>query len=80
MTATIKTNAGEYTGNTVESIVRREYGRKAYVLWTRDPNNPHSNIVRDDPTAKPWGAHVLDTLLWWEGDREDSTYGDKEEQ
>lgn len=70
MSTTIKTFAGEFTGNTVESIVRREYGRKAYVLWTKNSNAPHSNIVRDDPTAKPWGAFVLDTLLWWEGARE----------
>jgi hypothetical protein len=51
-----------YRGKTVDSIVRREYGRKATVRWSADPNSPHAGqIVR--PAIVGGGWIVLGTLL-----------------
>lgn len=80
MGATISTSKGEFKGKTVESIVRTRYGRTAYVMWSRDPNNPNSgDIVRTDPDSNGHGQFVLGTLYWWEGDREENNYGEKVE-
>ena len=56
---TIATTHGEYTGRTVETIIRREYGRKA----TRSGNL----IIEPAVTG---GYSVLGTLIWTEVDGE----------
>ncbi|BBU22147.1 hypothetical protein [Mycobacterium xenopi] len=37
---TVKTDHGTYTGRSVDSIVRREYGRSAQARQSADPNSP----------------------------------------
>ena len=57
---TIRTNHGEYRGRTAHSIVRREYGRTASILWSADPNSPNAgHIVRQGSYG---GWIVLATL------------------
>lgn len=53
--ATVTTNHGTYSGRTVESIIRREYGRKAHLLGC--------NIV----TSDQHGHHVLGRVIDCEG-------------
>jgi hypothetical protein len=65
MAAQITTNHGTYAGRTVQSIVRREYGRRARVKWSADRNDPYAGmVVRDDR----YGTHVLATLRSVEGE------------
>lgn len=66
MTATITTEHGDFTGRTVDSIIRREYGRAAYLRPSYDPNDPAVGLIVADAT-KPgdgsgWSAHVLATV------------------
>jgi hypothetical protein len=64
MTAQITTSHGTFTGRTAQSIVRREYGRTARIVWSADRNNPAAGmIVRRDR----YGTHVLATLYAAEG-------------
>lgn len=63
-TIEIKTSHGTYRGRAAESIVRRVYGRRAYVRWSADPNTPEAGlIVKDSPYG---GAEVLAKLHWVE--------------
>lgn len=65
MSARIQAGGEWHGGNTIESIVRREYGRKAYIRWSADRNSPDAGmIVRDNPH----GTLVLDRLVYAEGD------------
>lgn len=65
MIARIQAGGEWHGGNTIESIVRREYGRKAYIRWSADRNSPEAGmIVRDNPH----GTLVLDRLVYAEGD------------
>ena len=62
MLITIHTSHGSYDGRTVESIVRREYGRAAFVRWSRDRNDPRAGyIVRHVPACG--SDTVLATLI-----------------
>ena len=66
--ATIRTNDGEFTGRTPESIVRRVYGRTATIQWSADPNSPDAGEVLG-PKARALDAHewpVLARLVWVE--------------
>ncbi|MBU8841234.1 hypothetical protein [Mycolicibacterium goodii] len=45
MAASITTDHGTYTGRTVASIIRREFGRKAYVQWSPDPSRPTAGVI-----------------------------------
>lgn len=67
MSATITTEHGEFSGRTVASIVRREYGRDAEFRPSADPNEPRAGIVtRWLPKAD---AHaVLATVYRVEGE------------
>lgn len=72
MSAAITTTHGEFTGRTVQTIVRREYGRTARIQWSADSNNPAAGlIVRDDKH----GTHVLATLRSYDGAVTRDEYG-----
>lgn len=49
-----------YGGLTVETIVRREYGRRATVRWSADPNDP--NVGQIVVPARFGGYEVLGTI------------------
>jgi hypothetical protein len=49
---TVKTNHGTYTGRTLDSIVRREYGRRAEALRSPDPNSPTWGQVVEPVAAR----------------------------
>lgn len=63
---TIATTHGVYNGRAVDSIVRREYGRKAYVKWSVDENSPEAGLIVIDMPAggASWTARVEAKLLW----------------
>ena len=64
MSSTITTTHGIFSGRTVESIVRRVYGREATVRYSADPNAVSRGlIVRWDGRLN--AAHVL-AVLWAE--------------
>ena len=64
VSTSIKTSHGVYTGKTVESIVRREYGRKAYVQWSSDRNSPEAGLICEPlPPKYGNGANVLARLI-----------------
>lgn len=69
MNASITTEHGTYTGRTVESIIRREYGRSAIVHWSSDRNAPEAGMVLSGRPGQD-GARVLATLRRAEGDRD----------
>lgn len=43
--AVIRTTHGTYSGRTVGSIIRREYGRRAFYEPSADRNAPHLGLV-----------------------------------
>ena len=59
---TIHTTHGVYTGRSVETIIRREYGRKASVRWTADANNPAAGMIVEWVRADGDVYNVLATL------------------
>lgn len=42
---TIRTRTGVHSGRSVETIVRRWYGRTAEIRWSSDPNSPELGLV-----------------------------------
>ncbi len=42
---TIRTRTGVHSGRSVETIVRRWYGRTAEIRWNSDPNSPELGLV-----------------------------------
>ena len=64
---TIRCQMGVHSGRSVETIVRRWYGKTAYVRWNADPNNPHlGHIVKPVDGRKFYQSNavlVLDTLI-----------------
>lgn len=63
---TIRTNHGEFTGQTVETIVRRVYGRRARALRSADPNSPQwGEVITPRATG---GAWIDATIIWVEED------------
>jgi len=73
---TIRCKMGVHSGRTVETIVRREYGRTAFVRWSADRNSPELGQIvkpvdarrarRDTFLTRRFGHDaylVLDTLL-----------------
>lgn len=58
---TITTQHGTFTGQTVQSIIRREYGRRAEFKGSADRNTPHAGkVVRWENRLN--GYHVLATV------------------
>jgi len=46
MKTTLTTTNGEtLTGRTIDSIIRREYGRKCYVIVSSDRNDPRFGLI-----------------------------------
>ena len=62
--------ATEHKGKTVESIVRRLYGDKAFIRYSAD-RNPHDVGLIVSPAHKNPGFSVQAKVLWINGDRED---------
>ena len=61
--STLTTNHGTFTGRTLESIIRREYGRDAYLVLPADRNAPHAGrVARTDL----YGVQVLATVRSFE--------------
>ena len=65
---TIHTTHGVYTGRSLGSIVRREYGRRAVVTWAADPNDPNAGMITEAAPTDPGASNVLATLHWVEED------------
>ncbi len=61
--AMIRTNHGTYTGRDVESIVRREYGRKAWIWWSADSNDVKVGTICG-PRYKNVGSYPILATLW----------------
>lgn len=64
MNATITTNHGTYAGRTVETIVHREYGRRAEVMWSKDANDHRAGTIVQ-PSRESYT--VLASLISYEG-------------
>lgn len=64
---TIRCKTGVHSGRSVETIVRRWYGKTAYVRYNADPNRPIvGEIVRPVDGRKFYQSNavlVLDTLI-----------------
>lgn len=60
MNATIDTSKGTFTGRTIDSIVRREFGRTAEVRVSADPNSPTYGMAVK--AARHGGYDVLATI------------------
>ena len=61
--STLTTNHGTFTGRTPESIIRREYGRDAYLVLPAYRGAPHAGRVA---RADLYGVHVLATVYGFE--------------
>lgn len=61
---TIRTNHGEFTGQSVDSIVRREYGKDAFVKWSEDATAPEEGLICH-PSAYEGNAYLVDARLIW---------------
>jgi len=64
LTARIRTTDGWHAGKTVESIVRREYGRTATIRWSADRNSPEAGMI---VKTGPHGTTVVTSLIYAEG-------------
>ena len=64
LTARIRTTDGWHAGKTVESIVRREYGRGAAIRWSADRNSPEAGMI---VKTGPHGTTVVSSLIYAEG-------------
>ena len=65
---TIRTRTGVHSGRSVETIVRRWYGRAAEIRWSSDPNSPELGLVvrPADQRRRAAGSgtqQVLDKLI-----------------
>ena len=58
----ISTDRGEFTGRSVDSIVRREFGRAAEVRRNVDPNSPTYGMVVKADRHQVAAWHVLGTI------------------
>lgn len=64
---TIRTRTGVHSGRSVETIVRRWYGRTAEVSWSADPNAPELGVIVKPADGRCFPAdspkRVIDALL-----------------
>lgn len=66
MSAVAKIGGQEYTGRDLGSIVRREFGRRAGVRLSADPNSPElGTVVKWSESAGAW--EVLGIVRWCDG-------------
>lgn len=62
------TTHGDYQGQTIDSIIRREYGDTARAQRYADPNAPRwGQVLRTDQH----GTHVLAEIRWVSADVRD---------
>lgn len=62
MTTTIALSDGSrLTGRTADSIIRREYGRKAFLRFS-DPNSPHVGQILE---PSPYGGYLIRATVAW---------------
>lgn len=62
-----KISGHEYSGRDLGSIVRREYGRRAGILLSSDPNAPQvGTVVRWSRSGGAWS--VLGVVRWADGE------------
>lgn len=76
---TITTNHGTYTGRTLESIIRREYGRRAFVRPSRSRDASQAGQIIQEAQGNTGGYEVLAVLHSWEG-RSEETEREQAEQ
>lgn len=50
---------GTYTGRTIETIIRREYGPKAEFWPNRDPNGPEAGMIVSPVPYEDLGAYNI---------------------
>lgn len=63
MTTTIALSNGDrLTGRTVDSIIRREYGKKAFLGAIHDANSPHVGQILE---AAPYGGYLIHATVAW---------------
>ena len=62
----------ELTGKTIDSIIRREYGRKATWRPARDHNSPfYGQVIK----TNKFGVHILTNIVYVYGDNGERIYG-----
>lgn len=62
MNTTIDTSKGAFAGRTIDSIVRREFGRTAEVRVSADPNSQTYGMVVKADRHQVSAYHVLATI------------------
>lgn len=63
MTTTIALSNGDrLTGRTADSIIRREYGKKAFLQGSHDPNSPHLGQILE---PAPHGGYLVRATVAW---------------
>lgn len=63
MTTTIALSNGDrLTGRTADSIIRREFGREAFLQRSSDPNSPHVGQV---VVPAPHGGYLIRATVAW---------------
>ena len=62
MNTTIDTSKGAFTGRSVDSVVRREFGRNAEVRVSPDPNSPTYGMVVKADRHQAAAYHVIATI------------------
>lgn len=56
----------EFTGRTVDTIIRREYGARAFYRDSRNPSSPDLGEILHPSAYEGQGHHVLGTVVWIE--------------
>lgn len=74
MKAFVSTNHGAFNGKTVESIVRRVYGKRASIHFSQDPNSPEVGSVVTPLRGDPGWERVEAVVMQAEGDHEEYQY------
>ena len=64
--------ATEHKGKTVESIVRRLYGKKASIRYSADSNSTETGLIVTPAHKNPGAYNVHARVFAVEGDREDN--------
>lgn len=57
--AFVRTEHGEFSGRSLAAIVRREYGRRAVLRRSADPNDVNFGLILEPVTWNPGAWRVL---------------------
>ena len=57
-------NGTQYRGRTTDSIIRREYGKKAFLRKSSDPNSPYLGQILQPNAYQQRAYDVLATVAW----------------